>query len=626
VPNSKAARLVRILEATVLIIATLYFGRPILLPIVAAILITFLLSPPISWLQRRHVPRPVAVLAVVILLFTGLGLIVWTATSQLSELVVQLPTYQETLRNKIKDLRGSESSTLRKVGESIGKLTTEIQKSVDETETAVKQAKDSVESPPIKEAADLPKPTPASGTSASPPTPLPVKVVADPSTPLETANVALSSLAGPLASIGVLTVLVIFMSMVREDLRDRLVRLAGTSQVTLTTRTLDELGTRISRYLLMNALINSGFGLTLGLGLFCIGVQYAALWGLMAAVLRFIPYLGVFIAAAGPIAFTAVQFPAWTQLAMVVGLFVAVELLVDNVVEPLVYGRSAGVAPVALLLAAMFWGWLWGPAGLVLSVPLTVSLAVLGKYLPPLEPLWILLGNESTLPASVSYYQRLLAGDVDEANEIVDAQRKELSLVATFDQVLLPALAQAERDREHGDISQSQQELIWNITEQLVDDLPADVAADPAVAEVAQKPRITVVGVPILDRADELALKMLVRVAPPMIQFEQTATVMLTGELLGRLETNQTDVVCISALGPGGVGQVRYVCKRVRQSFPTLPILVGRWAFHGDADKMAANATQRGASHVVTRLEAALETLAKIPSQRISPVPSAVVA
>ncbi len=588
-----------------LIIATLYFGRPILLPIVAAILITFLLSPPISWLQRRHVPRPVAVLTVVILLFTGLGLIVWTATSQLSELVLQLPTYEETLRNKIKDLRGSESSTLRKVGNSIGKLTTEIQQSVDETDAAVKQPQ----------------------TSGTPPsTPLPVKVVADPSTPLESANVAIASLAGPLASLGVLTVLVIFMSMVREDLRDRLVRLAGTSQVTLTTRTLDELGTRISRYLLMNALINSGFGLTLGLGLFCIGVQYAALWGLMAAVLRFIPYLGVFIAAAGPIAFTAVQFPAWTQLAMVVGLFVAVELLVDNVVEPLVYGRSAGVAPVALLLAAMFWGWLWGPAGLVLSVPLTVSLAVLGKYLPPLEPLWILLGNESTLPASVSYYQRLLAGDVDEANEIVDAQRKELSLVQTFDQVLLPALAQAERDREHGDISQSQQELIWNITEQLVDDLPADMAADPVVAEVAQKPRITVVGVPILDCADELALKMLARVAPAMIQFEQTATVMLTGELLGRLETNQTDVVCISALGPGGVGQVRYVCKRVRQSFPALPILVGRWAFHGDVDKMAANAIQRGATHVVTRLEAALETLAKIPSQQISPAPSAVVA
>jgi predicted PurR-regulated permease PerM len=261
VQNSKAARLVRILEATVLIIATLYFGRPILLPIVAAILITFLLSPPIAWLERRRVPRPAAVMTVVVLLFSIFGAIVWKATTQLSELVVQLPQYEDTLRTKLKDLQGSESSTLRKVGKSIDKLSNEIKESVSDNEKVA--------------------------SSKSEPTP--VRIVADPTTPIETANVAISSIAGPLASIGVLTVLVIFMSMVREDLRDRLVRLAGTNQVTLTTRTLDELGTRISRYLLMNAMINGGFGLTLGLGLFAMGVQYAALWGLLAAMLRFIP-------------------------------------------------------------------------------------------------------------------------------------------------------------------------------------------------------------------------------------------------------------------------------------------------------------------------------------------------
>ena len=315
--NSKAARLIRILQATVLIIATLYFGRPILLPVVAAILITFLLSPPIRWLERRRVPRAAAVLAVVVLLFSLVGVIFWTATSQLSELVVQLPNYEQTLRMKLHDLRGSGSNTLRKVGESIGKLTNEIEKTVAETDDAAKSAQPSV----------LPAPTP-------------VRIVTDPSTPLETVNIAFASLAGPLAAVGVLTVLVIFMSMVREDLRDCLVRLAGTNQVTLTTRALDELGTRISRYLLMNAMINGGFGLTLGIGLFAIGVQYAALWGLLATVLRFIPYLGVFIAAAGPIAITVVQFPGWSQLAMVFGLFVIVELLIDNIVEPLVYGRQ----------------------------------------------------------------------------------------------------------------------------------------------------------------------------------------------------------------------------------------------------------------------------------------------
>ena len=487
---------------------------------------------------------------------------------ELSELVVQLPKYEETLRAKLHDLRGSGSSTLRKMGESIDKLTTELEETVLESDGAVKAKKKPL----------LPEPTP-------------VKVVADPSTPLETVNVAFASLAGPLASLGVLTVLVIFMAMVREDLRDRLVRLAGTSQVTLTTRTLDELGTRISRYLLMNALINSGFGLTLGLGLFAIGVQYPALWGLLATMLRFIPYLGVFIAAAGPIAFTAVQFPAWTQLAMVVGLFVVVELLIDNVIEPLVYGRSAGVAPVALLLAAMFWGWIWGAAGLVLSVPLTVSLAVLGKYLPPLEPLWILLGNESTLPPSVRYYQRLLAGDVDEANEIVDDYRKEFSLLAAFDQVVLPALAQAERDREHDDITNAQQEFIWSATEQLVDDLPVENANQ---AEAAPQKTRLIVGVPILDRGDELALKMLARMAPSEMNIEPTATVLLTSELLTRLEASPPDAICISALGPGGVAQVRYVSKRVRQHFPLLPILVGRWAFRGDLEKMVANTKSAG--------------------------------
>jgi len=322
----------------------------------------------------------------------------------------------------------------------------------------------------------------------------------------------------------------------------------------------------------------------------------------------------VFIAAAGPIAFTAVQFPAWTHLAMVVGLFVVIELSIDNIIEPLVYGRSAGVAPVALLLAALFWGWIWGAAGLVLSVPLTVSLAVLGKYLPPLEPLWILLGNESTLPAAVRYYQRLLAGDVDEATEIVDSHRKELSLVQTFDQVLLPALAHAERDREHGDISDSQQEFIWSTTEQLIDDLSADEPIADAQAS-APKTRL-VVGVPILDRADELALKMLVRVAPADLQIETTATVMLAGELLTQLEREQPDAICISALGPGGVGQVRYVCKRVRQNFPSLSILVGRWAFRGDAEKMMANTKERGATFVVVQLEAALETLKNMPAHR----------
>ncbi len=386
--DSKPARLVRILEATVLVIATLYFGRPILIPIVAAVLLTFLLSPPVNWLERRHVPRVPAVILIVVLLFSIFGLIAWNATTQLSELIVELPKYQQNLHTKIQDLRGSDSGTLRRIGESIGQLSTEIKESANDSSAALDDARKKV---------------------AEPPQPTPVKLVADPTSPLQTIQLAVTSLAGPLASFGVLTVLVIFMLLVREDLRDRLLRLAGTSRITLTTRTIDELGTRISRYLLQNALVNTGFGFVIGLGLFAIGVQYAALWGLLAGLLRFIPYLGVLIAAA-PIGLSIAQFSSWTQPLIAISLFVIAELLTDNVIEPYVYGRSVGVSPVALLLAAMFWGWIWGPVGLVLSVPLTVSLAVLGKYLPPLEPLWILLGNDASLSPSGPVLSKTVGG------------------------------------------------------------------------------------------------------------------------------------------------------------------------------------------------------------------------
>ena len=239
---------------------------------------------------------------------------------------------------------------------------------------------------------------------------------------------------------------------------------------------------------------------------------------------------------------------------------------------------------------------------------------MLGKYLPPLEPLWILLGNESTLPAAVRYYQRLLADDIDEAAEIIDNHRRETSLLATFDQVLLPALAQAERDRDHDEITQSQQEFIWSTTEQLLDDLPAEGAAGEP-ASVSQTTRL-VLGVPILDRADELALKILCRVAPANLQINSTTTALLTSELLTRIETERPDAICISALGPGGVGQVRYVSKRVRQHFPSLPILIGRWAFRGNVEKMTVNSKERGADFVCTQLESALESLAKIQTRR----------
>jgi predicted PurR-regulated permease PerM len=591
--DTRIARLLRILEATVLVVATLYFGRPVLLPVFAAVLLTFLLAPPITWLQRHAVPRLAAVLTLVIGLFSVLGLIAWNASVQLTELALRLPTYEQNLRAKIEDFRGSESGLLRRVGESLSNLKADITESAKDPQQPDDRAKPS-ESP----------------------APLLVKVAADPMAPLETARLAITSMADLLASIGVVTVLVIFMSMSREDLRDRVLRLAGTSQLTLTTLTLTELSTRISSYLLLNALINGGFGLTIGVGLYLIGVEYAALWGMLAAVLRFIPYVGVMIAAALPIGLAIAQFSNWTQPAIVMALFVAVELLISNAIEPLIYGRRAGVAPVALLLAALFWGWLWGLPGLVLSVPLTVSLAVLGKYLPPLEPLWILLGNEASLSTSARYYQRLLAGDADEASDVIDEHRLEHGLLETFDNVLLPALAQAERDRQRGDITQAQQDLIWSTTDEILEELPDEAAPATDIDRQPMTP-LAVVAIPVQSRADELALKMLSRLAPEGVKIESMATAMLTGELLTGLQLNLPDLICISALGPIGAGQIRYICKRVRQSFSALPIVVCRWAYQGDSKRMSESMLQRGATSVFTQIEPALKALSMLRSQRV---------
>jgi hypothetical protein len=352
--------------------------------------------------------------------------------------------------------------------------------------------------------------------------------------------------------------------------------------------------------------------------MYLIGVQYAALWGLLAAVLRFVPYVGVLIAAAAPISLAVAEFPTWSGALAVLALFIVAEVLTSNAIEPLIYGRGAGVAPVALLLATLFWGWIWGLAGLALSVPLTVSLAVLGKYLPPLEPLWILLGNEASLSASARYYQRLLAGDLDEASDVIDEFRKDHTLLETFDDVVIPMLAQAERDRSRGDITSSQQELIWNATQQLVEDTADDAATDGDTdVQSDRKSPLTVVGVPILDRADELALKMLARVAPSQVRIELRTTSTLTAELLSDLAASPPDLVSISALGPGGAGQVYYMCKRVRQSFPDLPIMVGRWAFQGNFERTSQNIKQRGASEVTTRLAASLDVLIRLQSQRV---------
>ena len=289
----------------------------------------------------------------------------------------------------------------------------------------------------------------------------------------------LPSLLQALASAGVVTVLVIFMLLERRELRDRLILLIGYGRMTATTRALDEAGARISRYLLMQSIVNGSFGVAVGLGLFLIGVPYAVIWGALAAALRFIPYVGAFVAVLLPLALSLAVFPGWLQPALVVGLFVVLELVTGMVMEPWLYGQSAGVSQLALLVAVTFWTWLWGPMGLLLATPLTVCLIVLGKHLPALGFIVVLMGERPVIEAKARYYQRLLARDQDEAADIVEAYVNADGRESVYDALLLPALYYAKQDRDRGLLTEGDVQFVGQATREILDVLAHDAPAPP---------------------------------------------------------------------------------------------------------------------------------------------------
>jgi hypothetical protein len=417
-----------------------------------------------------------------------------------------------------------------------------------------------------------------------------------------------------LATAGLVLVLVIFMLLKHADLRNRLIALAGYGQMTLATKALDEAGQRISRYLLMQSLINGSFGLAVGLGLFLIGMPYAVLWGFLAAALRFIPYVGPAVSALLPIALSLAVFPGWVQPLMVVGLIILLELASNMFMEPLLYGQSAGVSAVALLVAIAFWTWLWGPVGLLLATPMTVCVGVLGKYVPQLKFVGVLMGDESPLETHTSYYQRLIAKDDDEAAELVDEYLQTHTLDEVYDDLLLPALTSAKRDRGQDALKDEDVQFVVQATRAIVEDLgvrqsqtatlPVD-APELLVGEVhvAALPPVRIFGCPARDAVDELALLMFRQLLDPTRSaLEIVSPDILTAEVLSLIEQQRVGLVCIAALPPGALAPTRYLCKRLRVRFPELKIVVGRWGFTGNVQEDRTRLLSAGADEVAMTL------------------------
>ncbi len=431
----------------------------------------------------------------------------------------------------------------------------------------------------------------------------------------------LSSLLETLGGLALALVLVVFMLLKREDLRNRLIRLVSHGQITVMTKALDDAGQRISRFLLMQLIVNATVGLSVGLGLLAIGVQYAFLWGFLAAVFRYIPYIGVWIAALPPIILSLAMFEGWVQPLLVIGLFLTIELLASNVAEPRLYGRSIGVSEVALLVAAAFWAFLWGPIGLVLSSPLTVCLVVLGKYVPQLKFLDVLLGDEPPLDAHVTFYQRLLARDQDEATQLVLAQAKASSPEQVYDDFLVPALNYAKRDRERDDLTESDEQFVLQATREILEDLgerrEAATQAEEAIhaedrGNASAPIRLRVLACPARDQADRLALEMLRQLLDPAKWVVEVAAVeTLTADLVAQVAEQAPALVCIGALPPGGLAHARYLCKKLRARFPEVKIIVGRWGLTGGVEANREQLQDAGADLTATTM---LETRSQLNS------------
>lgn len=416
----------------------------------------------------------------------------------------------------------------------------------------------------------------------------------------------LGSAAEACAGLGLTLILVVFMLLNREDLRNRFLRLVGHGRMSFTTKAVDDAGQRISRYLLTQALLNCAYGFTLAVGFFAIGVEYAFLWGFLTAVLRYMPYVGTWLSAFFPITISLAMFDGWWQPLAVIGIFVVVEVLAYSVFEPWLFGHSMGVSGVAQVVSVAFWAFLWGPIGLILAAPLTVCLLVLGKYVPYLEFLDVLLGDEPALDTDVSYYQRLLARDQDEATELALTHLKTAPAEEVYDVLLVPALTFAKRDLERDDLTPADAQYVLRATDEILEDIgERQVAAKPVADDAGESTSrpLRILGCPARDEFDRQALEMLRQALDPRRWEVEVATLdVLAAELSGRVADERVAIVCIGALPPGGLAHTRYLCKKLRVRCPHVKILVGRWGLKGNIDQNREQLLDAGADGMTTTI------------------------
>jgi predicted PurR-regulated permease PerM len=600
----------------VVLVAALYYGREVLIPITIAVLLSFLLTPLVNLLRRIWLGR---VASVVLAVIVALGIIVALGTAigaQIAHLAKNVPQYQTTIEEKITSFR---DLTIKKFSGTIGRLGYELTPSRRLAAPAPAQA--------------------SAGPQARQEKPVPAVVAQAASTPLQIGETVLSPIVNPLATTGIVLVVTIFTLLQKEDLRDRAIRLFGTSDLQRTTVAMNDAARRLSRYFLTQLGINASFGVIIGVGLYFIGVPSPVLWGLLGALLRFIPYIGSWIAATLPVALAAAVAPGWSLAIWTAALYAGTELTMGQAVEPLVYGHSTGLSPLAVIIAAIFWASIWGPIGLIISTPLTLCLVVLGRYVERLEFLDVLFGDRPPLTPVEAFYQRMLADDPDEAEEQAERYLKDWPLSFYYDEVALKGLQLAANDVVRGVLAGAKVERLKEAIKELVRDLDAYDDAPPTAANekktiagpTADQKALQKKPPPGGDALDENRLAwpgegpvLCVAGRGPLDEAISSMLAQLLckhglgartvpGDAVSRtsiefLDIRDVAMVCVSYLGiSGNSAHLRYLMRRLRKRLPEAQFLVGLWPAQDQILKDPHLRQTVGADYYVSTLHEAVE-------------------
>jgi predicted PurR-regulated permease PerM len=590
-------------------VAALYFGREVLVPIALAFLLSFVLAPLIRLLRRLRIGHAPSVLVTVLLAFlviSGIGTLIG---SQAAELAGNLALYESTITRKIESLQSEAtgSGIINRAATTLNDLKKEM------TRTAEKARADSTAPPDTAPQGE------------QPPKPIPVEIHAPPPAPFEIIRSIIGPLAGPLATAGIVIVFLIFILLQREDLRDRFILLVSAGDLHRTTMALDDGASRLSRYFLTQIAINASFGVIIGTGLFFIGVPSAILWGILAMLLRFLPYIGAWIAGVFPIALAVAVDPSWSMLVWTIVLFAVVELLLSQGIEPLLNAHSTGLSAVAVVVSATFWTWLWGPIGLLLSTPLTVCLVVIGRHVERLRFLDVLLGDQPALAPEETFYQRMLAGDPDEAAHQAEVFLKEKSLCDYYDEIAMKGLELAQLDARRGTLDHDRRVKIKQTIDGLLDNLSdrKDTRASRDSASVeptsvgsegqnAAPSKTTVLCIAGGGPLDEAAAAMLSQV---LLKRGIGARVVPNHEVssgnIFQLDVEGIESTVLSYLDSGGFANARYLVRRLRRRLPVnVPVLLGLWA-QTEAGIDPSNAVDvTEANSMVTSLAQAVDAVA----------------